>query len=189
MASGTSEAIADSVGAIYHAAAAVDWVRPYEELRDANVFGTRELLRLAAPARQNPFTSFELGGLLFHSATGDALESDDPLLNLRGLRLGYAQSKCVAESLVRQAAERGGRMTVARPTLVSGDSTSGISMPMTYCPAFSRLHRHGGGARSRLGDGLCPVDHVADAMVRLARNGVPASGYPLVYHLANPRLR
>src|ERR1041385_5481176 len=34
--------IANSVGAIYHAAAAVDWVRPYEGLRDVNVFGTRE---------------------------------------------------------------------------------------------------------------------------------------------------
>ena len=30
-----------------------------------------------------------------------------------------------------------------------------------------------------------PVDHVADAMVQLARNGVPGG----VYHLVNPKLR
>jgi thioester reductase-like protein len=184
-------AIADSVGAIYHAAAAVDWVRPYEELREANVLGTHELLRLACAGTPKSFNFLSSLAVCYSTgATGDALESDDPLLNLRGLRLGYAQSKCVAESLVRQAAERGIHTTVARPTLVSGDSTSGISNADDLLSRFFRGCIEMGAAPDLDWAMDCvPVDHVADAMVQLARNGVPASGYHLVYHLVNPGLR
>jgi thioester reductase-like protein len=178
---------ADSVGAIYHAAAAVDWVRPYADLRDVNVIGTRELLRLACtgPSKSFHFLS-SLAVCYCTDATSEALESDDPLTNLRGLHLGYAQSKCVAESLVRQATERGCRVTVTRPTLVSGDSTSGISNADDLLSRFLRGCIDMGAAPDLDWAMDCvPVDHVADAMVQLARNGVPGS----VYHLINPRLR
>ncbi|MCM3869630.1 MAG: thioester reductase domain-containing protein, partial [Pyrinomonadaceae bacterium] len=178
---------AGSIGAIYHAAAAVDWVRPYEELRDVNVFGTRELLRFAGAGTPKSFHFLSSLAVCYSTgATDDALESDDPLTNLRGLRLGYAQSKCVAESLVRQAAERGIRATVARPTLVSGDSTSGISNADDLLSRFLRGCIDMGTAPDLDWVMDCvPVDHVADAMVRLARNGVPGG----VYHLVNPKSR
>jgi thioester reductase-like protein len=178
---------ASSIGAIYHAAAAVDWVRPYEDLRDANVVGTRELLRLACTGAPKSFHFLSSLAVCFSTgATTDALESDDPLINLRGLRLGYAQSKCVAESLVRQAAERGSRATVARPTLVSGDSTSGISNADDLLSRFLRGCIEMGAAPDLDWAMDCvPVDHVADAMVQLARNGGPGG----TYHLVNPKLR
>jgi thioester reductase-like protein len=47
--------LAEDVDAIYHAGADVDWVRPYRALRDVNVIGTRELLRLACEARPAAF--------------------------------------------------------------------------------------------------------------------------------------
>ena len=191
MASRDFRAITDSVGAIYHAAAAVDWVRPYEELRDVNVFGTRELLRLACAGTPKSFHFLSSLAVCYSTgATGDALESDDSLLNLRGLRLGYAQSKCVAESLVRQAAERGIRASVARPTLISGDSTSGISNADDLLSRFFRGCIEMGAAPDLDWAMDCvPVDHVADAIVQLARKGVSANGYHLVYHLVNPKLR
>jgi thioester reductase-like protein len=178
---------ASSIGAIYHAAAAVDWVRPYEDLRDVNVFGTRELLRLACTGPPKSFHFLSSLAVCYSTdATTEALESDDALTNLRGLRLGYAQSKCVAESLVRQAAERGSRVTVARPTLVSGDSTSGISNADDLLSRFLRGCIDMGVAPDLDWAMDCvPVDHVADAMVQLARNGVPGG----VYHLVNPKLR
>ncbi len=179
--------LADSINTIYHAAAAVDWVRPYEHLREVNVFGTRELLRLtcSGPPKSFHFLS-SLAVCYSTGATGDARETDDPLTNLSGLSLGYAQSKCVAESLVRQAGERGCRVTVARPTLVSGDSKSGIS---NADDLLSRLLRGciqmGAAPDLDWAMDCVPVDHVADGMVRLARDGVPGD----VYHLINPRLR
>ncbi len=187
MSSRDFRAIAGSVGAIYHAAAAVDWVRPYEELRDVNVLGTRELLRLACAGTPKSFHFLSSLAVCYSTgATGDALESDDALLNLRGLRLGYAQSKCVAESLVRQAAERGSRATVARPSLVSGDSTSGISNADDLLSRFFRGCIEMGAAPDLDWAMDCvPVDHVADAMVKLAQDDVRGG----VYHLVNPQLR
>ena len=178
---------ASSIGAIYHAAAAVDWVRPYADLRDVNVIGTRELLRLACTGPPKSFHFLSSMAVCYSTgATGDALESDEALTNLRGLRLGYAQSKCVAESLVRQAAERGSIVTVARPTLVSGDSTSGISNADDLLSRFLRGCIDMGVAPDLDWAMDCvPVDHVADAMVQLARKGVPGG----VYHLVNPKLR
>ena len=50
-------------------------------------------------------------------------------------------------------------------------------MPMTYSPAFFRGCIEMGAAPDLDWAMDCvPVDHVADAMVQLARNGVPASG-------------
>ena len=187
MASRDFDELAGSIDTIYHAAAAVDWVRPYEGLRDVNVFGTRELLRLtcSGPPKSFHFLS-SLAVCYSTGATQDALESDDPITNLSGLSLGYAQSKCVAESLVRQAAERGCRVTVARPTLVSGDSKSGISNADDLLSRFLRGCIQMGAAPDLDWSMDCvPVDHVARAMVQLARNGVPGG----VYHLINPRLR
>ena len=152
-----------------------------------NVIGTRELLRLACtgPAKSFHFLS-SLAVCYSTGAAGEALESDDPLTNLRGLHFGYAQSKCVAESLVRQAAERDSRATVTRPTLISGDSTSGISNADDLLSRFLRGCIEMGAAPDLDWAMDCvPVDHVADAMVQLARNGVRGG----VYHLINPRLR
>jgi len=187
MASRDFDELAGSIDTIYHAAAAVDWVRPYEHLRDVNVFGTRELLRLtcSGPPKSFHFLS-SLAVCYSTGATQDAMESDDPITNLSGLSLGYAQSKCVAESLVRQAAERGCRVTVARPTLVSGDSKSGISNADDLLSRFLRGCIQMGAAPDLDWAMDCvPVDHVAGTMVQLARNEVPGG----VYHLINPRLR
>ncbi len=187
MASQNFNELANSINAIYHGAAAVDWVRSYEDLRDVNVFGTRELLRLACSGPPKSFHFLSSLAVCYSTdAIADALESDDPLTNLSGLNLGYAQSKCVAESLVRQASERGCRATIARPTLVSGDSTSGIS---NADDLLSRLLR--GCIQMRAAPDLdwamdcVPVDHVAEAMVQFGQNGVPGG----TYHLINPRLR
>jgi len=176
-----------SISAIYHAAAAVDWVRPYEDLRDVNVLGTRELLRLACTGPPKSFHFLSSLAVCYSTgATGEALECDDPLINLRGLHFGYAQSKCVAESLVRQAAQRGCRTTVTRPTLVSGDSTSGISKADDLLSRFLRGCVDMGLAPDLDWAMDCvPVDYIADAMVQLARNGVPGG----VYHVVNPQLR
>lgn len=187
MASRDFGTMASSIGSIYHSAAAVDWVRPYEDLRDVNVFGTRELLRLACTGPPKSFHFLSSLAVCYSTgAPGDALESDNPLDNLRSLHLGYAQTKCVAESLVRQWSERGGCATVARPALVSGDSTSGIS---NADDLLSRLLRGciqmGAAPDLDWAMDCVPVDHVADAMVKLARNGVPGD----VYHLVNSTLR
>ena len=120
--------VESAVGAIYHAAADVNWVSPYGALRATNVIATRELLRLACHGRPKAFHF--ISSLSVCHAVGESrfvAEDDDLLASIERLPLGYAQSKCVAEALVRQAHARGLRTSIHRPALLTGDSATGVS--------------------------------------------------------------
>ncbi len=121
------DALARSTDAVIHAAAAVNWVFPYSALREQNVLGTRTLLTLASRHRCKPF-HFVSSQLVCHStlrAPRQVLELEDMLPELPGLHLGYAQTKCVAEHLVRAAANRGLPVRIYRPPFLFGSSTTG----------------------------------------------------------------
>ena len=121
-------ALAQRVDAIVHGGASVDWVRGYDALRDTNVIGTREILRLACLGAPKPVHFVSSLGVCYSTLGPRAIdEGGDALAHLEGLSLGYAQSKCIAESLVREAGLRGLPVTISRPALVSGDSTTGHS--------------------------------------------------------------
>jgi thioester reductase-like protein len=164
-------ALADEVDAIYHAAADVNWVSNYDALRAANVLGTAELLRLAFTGAPKPF-HFVSSVSVCHSTAGPRVvdETLDALRTIDGLWLGYAQSKCVAEALVREAGARGLPVTIVRPSLVSGDAVSGRSNPDDLVSRFIA-----GCIAMRAAPDLdwrvdcIPVDDVAKSIVRLSR--------------------
>jgi thioester reductase-like protein len=180
-------ALGEGVDAIYHCGATVNWVYGYGELRDANVLGTRELLRLAC-AGAKPF-HFVSSISVCHSTSAPATvdESFDALASLDGVHLGYAQSKCVAEALVRQAAERGLPATIVRPSLVTGDVRSGRS---NVDDLTSRLVagcvRLGAAPDLDWRMDCVPVDETARAIVRLTRGQDDGLA---VLHLASDRPR
>jgi thioester reductase-like protein len=159
-----------TVDAVYHAAADVNWVLGYEALRDTNVIGTRELLRLACDGVAKPL-HFLSSVSVFHSTTGPQRcdETVDPMVALDGLRLGYAQSKCVAESLVRAAGDRGLPVTIIRPSLVTGDAETGRSNFDDLTSRFiAGCIRTGAAPDLDWRMDCVPVDHVARAVVGLA---------------------
>jgi thioester reductase-like protein len=118
--------LAGSIDAICHAGAAVNWVSSYSALRASNVGGTLELIRLACLGGSIPvhFVS-SLSVCYSTSAPPEVDESFDPLPHIRGVHLGYAQTKIVAEALVRQAGARGLPVTISRPAIISGHSRTG----------------------------------------------------------------
>ena len=66
-----------------------------------------------------------MGVFLSTDYFGKRVLEDDPLLDGRGLRHGYTQSKWVAEKLVQLARERGLPVTVYRPPLIGWHSQTG----------------------------------------------------------------
>jgi thioester reductase-like protein len=186
---GEWERLAATVDAIHHAGAVVSWVAPYEGLRAANVDGTRTLLQLACegPAKAVHFVSslavcYAVGG---PPRVG---EHDDVLARVAHLPLGYAQSKCVAEALVRQAGERGLAATIVRPSLVSGARRSGVSNPDDLLSALLKGCIQMGAAPDLDWKVDCvPADVVADAAVRLATTA--SAGSARVFHLSSPGAR
>ena len=180
--------LAEEVDAIYHGAASVNWVHGYESLRHANVVGTREIIRLACTGSTKPVHFLSSIGVCY-STRGPRVveETDDMLPAIDGLHLGYAQSKCVAESLLRAAARRGLPVTITRPALVSGESRSGRSNVDDLLARFiAGCIRLGAAPDLDWRVDCVPVDHVAQAVVRLSRAHVDGLS---VAHLVNPRSR
>ena len=114
--------LSQSVSTILHCAADVSWSRCYSKLRDSNVLPVTELLRLAChgPAKHMALIS----SLAVCYSTDEHLytaEHTDPSSYLSTIPLGYAQSKAIAERLVRQAVGRGLSASIFRPALITGD--------------------------------------------------------------------
>ena len=181
------DALAAAVDTIVHAGAAVNWVLPYAALKDTNVTATRELLRLACATRPKTF-HFVSSLSVCYAAGGPPVvgERDDMLPQVDHLPLGYAQTKCVSESLVRAAASRGLAARIHRPALLVGDSVSGRSNVDDIVAALIRGSVQMGTAPDL---DWCldavPVDYAARAMLGLVSSDVALT----TLHLQSPRPR
>lgn len=178
--------LASECDAIIHNAAVVSVVREYGSLQAVNVRGTRELLRLAAAVRAKPFHYVSTLAVAPQSnLSPDVPEAFVPAHP--GLRDGYQQSKWIAERLVEQAGERGLPVSVYRLGRVVGAPDSAIVNPQDL---VWRILLAGipVGALPRLdvAEVWTPVDYVAGAIVRMARDARP----PTVFNLCpTPEVR
>ena len=119
--------VARETGTIYHCAAEVNWARGYRQLRRANVLPVIELIRLACQGSAKRVYFVSTIGVCFAAGGPERIdETTDMMPYATGMPLGYAQSKCVAEALLRDAASRGLPVSIIRPGLISGDSNTGV---------------------------------------------------------------
>ncbi|WP_327393504.1 amino acid adenylation domain-containing protein [Streptomyces sp. NBC_01186] len=171
---------------IVHAAAQVNFLYPYEELRAVNVEGTREIVRLAAPRRVPVhFVSSVAVVAGFGSAGVRHIEEDRPLDHADRLTMGYAESKWVGERLLQHAADAGLPVAVHRPYEITGERHTGICNTRTaICSLFRAIAEIGLAPDLDLPLDFVPVDHVADALTHIALTR-PTERH--VYHLTNPR--
>jgi thioester reductase-like protein len=178
------DALATEVDAVVHCGASVNWIYSYSALRATNVLGTVELLRLAC-RRGIPFHF--ISSLSVCYSTGGPRTADetfDALRYIRGIQLGYAQTKAVGESLVREAAERGLPARIYRPPLISGASHTGAYNRDDLITALVRGCVHMGTAPDLDWKLDCqPVDFVAKAIIALSAGRGP------VYHIGHERPR
>ena len=161
--------LAERVEAIYHCAATVDWVRSYGQLYRMNVGGVLALIKLACQARTKRMVFVSSIAVCFSRGGPEHIDEDTDMLPfIESMPLGYARSKCVAESLLRQAAERGLPVTVLRPALIAGDSASGIANPEDMIAAlFQGCIATGMAIDTDWLLDCVPVDFVAQVMARI----------------------
>lgn len=179
------EELARRVQVIFHAAANVNLVYPYAALRDANVGGTREILRLAARA----------GATLQHISTNGVLPPsqygwrEEAMLDVDAvpekLTDGYGQTKWVAEKLVQEAGRRGIPIKIHRLGTISGHSATGASNVSDLLNAIIVESIRLGYAPDVAGwrAEMTPVDFVSKAIVHLANQ---AQTSQTVFHLGDP---
>lgn len=177
--------LVERVQVIVHAAATVNLVYPYAALRDANVGGTTEILRLASLS----------GSTVHHISTNGVLPPsqdgwpEDYSLSVdevpEKLADGYGQTKWVAEQLATEAYRRGIPLRIFRLGTICGHSSSGASNAWDLFNAIVVESLHMGKAPDV--DGwyaeITPVDFVASAVVHLAND--PLTVQQPVFHLGN----
>ncbi|MFE3092545.1 thioester reductase domain-containing protein [Streptomyces sp. NPDC059248] len=180
------DALAHRVDAVYHAAAQVNWLYPYEELKASNVTGTTELLRLAARHRTVPLHYVSTVGVFRPSDTGTPRRTGDPTGPGAELPTGYVQSKWVAERNIAIARERGLPVSVYRVDVVCGDQVNGACQTSDFVWLSLKGLIQAGAVPEGLGGrlGLVPVDYVTGALLALSRREAAAGG---TFHLANPQ--
>ncbi|MGW8573565.1 non-ribosomal peptide synthetase [Streptomyces niveus] len=193
--------LARTVDAVYHCGAAVNLVFSYEQLRDANVYGTQEILRLAALHRTVPVHHISTVGVYGGGAAESAAENahgagegpparpvrpQDPTGPFTALEHGYTRSKWAAERLAEAARARGLPVSVYRPTRITGESTTGVCQTDDFMWLLLKGCLQAGVAPSGIDAAfdLVPVDYVSAAVVELSRQPRSAGR---TFHLAGER--
>ena len=178
--------LAQSIDVIYHAGALVNFIYPYQDLRAANVAGTREVIRLAGLYRGIPVhyvsTTAVLAGL--GVAGTRRVTEETPLADPELLRMGYVETKYVAEELLRAAGRAGLPVAIYRPLDIVGSVHTGAWSTSTEMAALIRFIADSGLAP----DIDLPLDFVAaDVCAAAIRHiSVTAGATGRTYHLASP---
>ena len=151
--------LARSADTIYHAGALVDFIYPYQELRAANVTGTREVIRLATMYRAIPVHYVSSTAVLAGLGVAGVREvsEETPLAHPELLRMGYVETKYVAEELLRAAGGAGLPVAIYRPLDIVGSVRTGAWSTSTEMAALIRFI-----ADTGLAPGIdLPLDFVA----------------------------
>lgn len=182
--------LAEQVDTVYHCAAQVNNLASYAELRQSNVVGTQEVVRLLCAGRSKCL--HYISTLSVFVATdknhGVLLESDH--LDETGIVYGgYAQTKWAAEVFLRSLAGKAGPITYHRLGLITGDSVTGKSADHDFLNLFVNGLASLGCA-PEVGDeisvDITPVDYAAKAVIKLSLAAM-ASGKFDTYHIANSK--
>jgi thioester reductase-like protein len=166
--------LGDTLSGIYHCGAEVDYVQPYEHLRDVNVTSTIALLELAASIRPKRF-HYVSTTFMFGFVAREICSERDSNAEMEGLNFGYSQSKWVAEQLVLDAMERGLSARIYRPSLISASATGRYAKGDLMARVFAYMIRHGLSVDTANQVSLLPVDVCANNIVALSRLDAPAA--------------
>ncbi|MDM8568726.1 amino acid adenylation domain-containing protein, partial [Thiotrichales bacterium HSG1] len=160
------EQLANKIDIIYHNGAWVNFVYPYSALKTINVLGTQEIIKLA--------TTIQAKRINFISTIN----------TIDGSNGGYAQSKKVAENLIKQVRKRGLPVKIYRPPMITPHSKTGT---FNHGDVFSSILK----GCIQLGKipilesvilNMVPVNYVSDTIVKLSLQQHQNKDFNLINH-------
>ncbi len=163
----TWEFLAAEVDTIFHNGATVNYLFNYDMMRDANVLGTNEILRLAFEGRAKEF-NYVSTTFIFGWAVKSVLYETDSNANMELLDFGYSQTKWVAERVVFDAQRRGLSVRVFRPALVSPSVDGGGNNFDIAVRLVAFMVNHGIGVDTLNQVSFVPADIVANNIVAIS---------------------
>lgn len=178
---------AGRLDAVFHAGAGVNFAYPYASLKPVNVDALQEVFRFAARG-QLKAVQFVSSIHLFSSSRllgRPLIREDEDITALPGVTGGYAQSRWVGEGIAGLARTRGVPVTVYRPSIIGGDTRSGVSNENdALCRLFRGCVQLGVVPQLRSALNFVTADYASAGLLALARDPQATGG---TYHLVNPR--
>ena len=128
------------IDAIIHCGAQVNLIKPYSALKESNVLGTQEILRLATTngfvrTKVKPVYYISTNGIFPVTETAYPKKEEGRIVVPEDVHLpelaphldeGYAQTKWVAEEMCNIAESRGLPVCVLRPGNMAGSTVTGV---------------------------------------------------------------
>ncbi|MCD8299971.1 MAG: thioester reductase domain-containing protein [Clostridiales bacterium] len=177
--------LSENVEIIYHNGAILNFVFPYEYLKETNVHGTVETIRLAGEGRAkyyhyvSSYSVYDTPG-----NHGRKVMEDDPLKNWHGFSLSYSETKWVSEKIVGIARKRGLKAAIYRPGDITGAANGVWELnDMISRMIVSTVQMQGVpfvGYRFH----MTPVDYVGKALVYISRK---EECFGHAFNLINPQ--
>lgn len=162
--------LAEEIDSIYHNGAFLNFMFPYNYLKNSNVFGTKECLRLACKFKPKYFhyvSTYSVYDNPSHFKT--IAYEDDELESAEGYFLGYSETKWVSEKLVRIAEERGLKVSIYRPGDITGGTCTGIwDMNDLVSRVMVACIQMGAVPDMPINISYTPVDFVSDAIAHIS---------------------
>jgi len=161
------EFLANEMDAVFHNGATVNYLFNYDRMRDANVIGTNEVLRLAFEGRPKEL-NYVSTTFIFGWAVKSVLNETDGNQNMELLDFGYSQSKWVAEKVVEDARNKGLSVRIFRPALVSPSVSGGGNNFDIAVRLVAFMVNHGIGVDALNQVSFVPADVVANNIVAIS---------------------
>jgi len=159
--------LASEIDTVFHNGATVNYLFNYDLMRDSNVLGTNEVVRLAFEGRPKEF-NYVSTTFVFGWAVKSVLYETDLNENMEFLDFGYSQSKWVAEQVVVDARNRGLSARIFRPALVSPSVTGGGNNFDIAVRLVAFMVNHGIGVDTLNQVSFVPADIVANNIVAIS---------------------
>jgi thioester reductase-like protein len=173
------DCLANTIDTVFHNGATVNYLLNYDRMRDANVLGTNEILRLAFEGRPKSFNYISTT-FVFGWAVKKVLYETDFNENMELLDFGYSQSKWVSEQVVMDAGRRGLTTRIFRPALVSPSVTGGGNNFDIAVRLVAFMVNHGIGVDALNQVSFVPADVTANNIVAISTT--PGTGNK-TYHV------
>jgi len=164
------DGLAESVDAIYHNGAVMNFVLTYRWMMPPHVGSTVDVLRLATRYATKPLhLTSTLGVYLGTAYDGRLVTETDPAEDPTGLDTGYLTTKWVADTMAVRARERGVPVSVHRIAAIVGDVRTGTAKAESYLSRLIAACAHTR-AVPRTADviDMVPVDRVAGAIAGIS---------------------
>ncbi|MBP9164069.1 MAG: thioester reductase domain-containing protein, partial [Leptospiraceae bacterium] len=178
-----------NIDSVFHFAAEVNLIMPYEELKKVNVNGTFEILKFCLTGNYK-FLHYASTLSVFVSSddTREKFYEEDQLNSMKEVYGGYAQSKWVSEKIIHNAMQEGYEsVNIYRFGLITGDSKTGFGKTddflIRFLKSLANLNKFPKIKSETMKVDITPIDFAAKSCIALSHSAANKH----IFHIANPK--